>query len=187
MLWIRCLGKFAVPASASVPASMSMAPDNTYLMVGCTDGHMLRYNISRQTMLALEDRSKDEKQPMQTLRPNILYPDGDEWHDGYIDDIYVLGQNSAEAKHKLDGCIGEYDDNIWYACKYQCVLIICHSIERHWRLRNNSVESRDKYTGRCRYLIIIWMAGFRWLLGNEIQSYRAKWQVSMVHVWFEPC
>jgi hypothetical protein len=40
--------------------------------------------------------------------PDVIYPGGDEWHEGYVDDVYILGQN-GDTSDPLNNMIGKRD------------------------------------------------------------------------------
>lgn len=74
-------------------------------MVGCDNGDMIRFTISERRLQKFREKSNSDREkqaesgdkwtlePISTITPTMIYPEGDEWHEGYIDDICILGQD----------------------------------------------------------------------------------------------
>ena len=81
------------------------------MMVGCVQGEMLRYDMKPSEIRKLENEksgANEGHQQVKTFKHKLIYPSGNEWHEGYIDDIYILGQQQERSKsHALDGFIGK--------------------------------------------------------------------------------
>lgn len=125
----RCLAKFPVPYSSDVPSALAISPDTSQVVIGCTNGDLLQYNITASDKSTLEKKAASKRSedssaegPFKTFKHKMVYPAGDEWHAGYIDDVYVLGHSKGSEKNKaLDGCIGKpqllhYDARFSTAC-----------------------------------------------------------------------
>ncbi|KAI9490785.1 WD40-repeat-containing domain protein [Zychaea mexicana] len=116
-----CLAKFSLPTQASEPSALCIAPDLTKIMVGCVQGDLVRFEMKPTDIQKLEREPSDSDQP-KNFRHKALFPAGDEWHEGYIDDIFILGQqrqsNTSVKPHGLDGWIvsrgsDDYETLIW--------------------------------------------------------------------------
>ena len=95
-----CLAKFTLPGSE--PSALSLAPDLSSLVVGCALGELVQYTMKPKDIRSMEKNDGHTKH----FKHKSVYPSGGEWHEGYVDDVYVLGQQN-QGTHALDGCIGE--------------------------------------------------------------------------------
>ncbi|KAI8148280.1 WD40-repeat-containing domain protein [Fennellomyces sp. T-0311] len=109
-----CLARFSLPTSE--PSALSIAPDLTAVFVGCVLGELVQYNIKPKEIRELEKKDGHTK----SFKPKVVFPSGDEWHEGYVDDVYVLGQQKQEngivQRHVLDGLSrgsDDYESLIW--------------------------------------------------------------------------
>ncbi|KAI9310785.1 WD40-repeat-containing domain protein, partial [Dichotomocladium elegans] len=101
-----CLAKFVIPPSASMPTALSAYGGD--VIVGCAEGQLIKYKIGK--MIGDGDAG--------VIKHKELYPSGDEWHEGYVDDVFILGQQEKGHRHPLDGCIvsrgsADYETLIW--------------------------------------------------------------------------
>ncbi|KAG0194845.1 Leucine-rich repeats and WD repeat domain-containing protein 1 [Apophysomyces sp. BC1034] len=94
-----CLAKFILPSTTGVPTAISLSPDMSRLAVGCETGDMALYDLGPTVLKKLE-KSKDAV----AFKSHTLYPAGDEWHEGYVDDIHIIDKQS----NGLDGCVGKF-------------------------------------------------------------------------------
>ncbi|CAO3589628.1 unnamed protein product [Absidia cylindrospora] len=102
-----CLAHFTVPGT-SHPTSMSFSYDLSLLVVGTKNADLLQYAVHqshikkwrRDTYKATptSDVNEDDKETTKPtiIKPKSKFPHGEEWHDGYLEDVYVLGQDGAE-------------------------------------------------------------------------------------------
>lgn len=113
----RCLAEFALPPKSGDPSAVSISYDLSRLIVGCNDGDMIEFSLTssqldkyRQTAEKFRsDRMKRNKQqPIAHVKRSTKYPAGDEWHEGYVDDVCIVGQDGDE-KSALYNAIGKMD------------------------------------------------------------------------------
>ncbi|ORZ10117.1 WD40-repeat-containing domain protein [Absidia repens] len=102
-----CLAHFTVPGTGH-PTSMSLSYDLSLLVVGKNNADLLQYAVyqsdikkwRRDTHKAnhTSDVNEDdnEKSKPTIIKPKSKFPHGEEWHDGYVEDVYILGQDGAE-------------------------------------------------------------------------------------------
>ncbi|KAI8086452.1 uncharacterized protein BX664DRAFT_264707 [Halteromyces radiatus] len=104
-----CLAHFTVPGT-SYPTSMSLSYDLSLLAVGTSKADLLQYGIqptdvsewrriTRQSKSYKnndDDDGDDEQYNPTIIKPKTKFPHGQEWHDGYVEDIYILGQDGDE-------------------------------------------------------------------------------------------
>ncbi|KAI8642933.1 WD40-repeat-containing domain protein [Parasitella parasitica] len=97
-----CLARFKLPESSGEPSAVSVSYDLSTLMVGCNNGDLVEFKITAAQLkqfkkLAESSRQNDFKANKGTKTPtvdrSIKFPAGDEWHEGYVDDIHILGQD----------------------------------------------------------------------------------------------
>ncbi|KAF7724104.1 hypothetical protein EC973_001288 [Apophysomyces ossiformis] len=86
-----CLAKFMIPSATGVPTAISLSPDMSRLAVGCDSGDMALYNIDQNVLKKMESAKE-----ITTFKSHTLYPAGDEWHEGYIDDIHILDGGNGD-------------------------------------------------------------------------------------------
>ncbi|CAM0139582.1 hypothetical protein VKS41_004600 [Umbelopsis sp. WA50703] len=96
-----CLAKFS-PGHTSVPTALCISNDMRWLMAGCDDGQMYRYNLGtaainrfrRGKMAAMAKFKPGHKRRghgiIQYKEPDVVYPTGEEWHESYVDDILMV-------------------------------------------------------------------------------------------------
>ncbi|KAJ8660565.1 hypothetical protein O0I10_003612 [Lichtheimia ornata] len=109
-----CLAKFMIPTKLSVPTAINAFRGN--LMVGCAEGDLVHFDMKDAGLDKLVDKEVDGGAGT-IVKNKIVYPAGDEWHEGYVDDIYILGQHGGNP-HPLDGCIvsrgvEDYEILVW--------------------------------------------------------------------------
>ncbi|KAG1154638.1 hypothetical protein G6F37_009267 [Rhizopus arrhizus] len=73
-----CLAKFVLPSYAKEPSALNVSYDLSTVLVGCSD----------------VEQNKDENAAI--IQPTSIYPAGDEWHEGCVDDMHIIGQDSNE-------------------------------------------------------------------------------------------
>jgi WD40 repeat protein len=108
-----CLAKFNLPAKSGVPSALSISHDLKTLMVGfeggdmitfiITDDHIDTFRTKAEEFRSKESQSKnkwDRFGALAIIEPKSIFPQGDEWHEGYIDDIYIFGQD-GDTSNKL--------------------------------------------------------------------------------------
>ncbi|KAI7860536.1 WD40-repeat-containing domain protein [Circinella umbellata] len=108
-----CLAKFSLPSQVSEPSAFCITPKLSMMMVGCMQGEMVRYDIKPSDIRKLENETNNDNNnnntnettshSIKTFKHKLIYPSGNEWHEGYIDDMYILGQQQERSKsHTLD-------------------------------------------------------------------------------------
>ncbi|KAI9487388.1 MAG: WD40-repeat-containing domain protein [Benjaminiella poitrasii] len=121
-----CLAKFNIPPRAGNPTSISISHDLSMLIVGCDSGDMLRYGITKEQLKAFRTKAQEfrEKQAarngdkwasggaISTSSPITIYPAGDEWHEGYLDGIYILGQDGNESHRLYNKIVSRASDDM---------------------------------------------------------------------------
>lgn len=108
-----CLAKFNLPPKTNVPSALHVSHDLSMLVVGFDDGDMVSFKITPQLLEKFRTKSaslRDKESrtgdkwhdfgPIATIEPKTMYPKGEEWHAGYIDDIYIFGQD-GDKSHRL--------------------------------------------------------------------------------------
>ncbi|CAO3677911.1 unnamed protein product [Rhizopus stolonifer] len=91
-----CLAKFALPLNVGQPSALSVSYDLSTIVVGCSDGNLVRFHLTYEQIELLRSVSEgEEKERMKTVHPEIIYPNGSEWHEGYVDDVHILGQDNG--------------------------------------------------------------------------------------------
>ncbi|KAI8997508.1 WD40-repeat-containing domain protein [Pilobolus umbonatus] len=103
-----CLAQFNIPTRVGGPSAISVSYDLTSLMVGTENGNMLHFPLAAEAIREYRDKAlnnmkknmekhKDSsglnRHPGLSFKYDELYPHGEEWHEGYIDDIFILGQD----------------------------------------------------------------------------------------------
>ncbi|KAK4520265.1 uncharacterized protein ATC70_008398 [Mucor velutinosus] len=100
-----CLAEFILPPKSGDPSAVSISYDLSRLVVGCNNGDMIEFNLSsaqlnkyRQTATKFRsERTKGNKhQTVSHVESSTKYPAGDEWHEGYVDDVCIVGQDGDE-------------------------------------------------------------------------------------------
>lgn len=112
----RCLAKFMIPAKLSVPTAINAFRGK--LIVGCAEGDLVHFDMKDAGLDKLADNQVDGGAGTIVKSKNV-YPAGDEWHEGYVDDVYILGQHNGKA-HPLDDCIGNVVSGGWILLMYPC-------------------------------------------------------------------
>ncbi|KAI9335222.1 WD40-repeat-containing domain protein [Pilaira anomala] len=120
-----CLAKFTLPPKASIPTAISISYDLSTLMVGFDNGDMVRFHITPELLNTFRQnlekhRSKESNTadkwatlgPLVTIAPNMIYPNGGEWHEGYIDDIYIFGQDGDKSSKLYNKIISRGADDM---------------------------------------------------------------------------
>lgn len=106
-----CLAKFILPTKSSVPSALSISHDLKTVMVGFEEGDMIRFRITQNQLDTFRSQAVEEKRlkeaksgdkwahfgTLATIESKTIYPEGDEWHEGYIDDIYMFGQDGDQS------------------------------------------------------------------------------------------
>lgn len=86
-----CLASFSVPGIGH-PTSMSLAYDLSFMVAGTNKADLLNYDIPSSYIKQWTSRRR--KDPIE-IKPRTRFPHGDEWHAGYVEDVFVLGQDGA--------------------------------------------------------------------------------------------
>jgi hypothetical protein len=114
------LAQFNLSSKSGEPSAVSISYDLSTLIVGCSNGDLIEFTITANQLKqfrtkAEEYRSNRDKRDKWELMTNIdrstKYPAGDEWHEGYVDDVYVIGQDGDE-RNKLNNKIGMIEYNV---------------------------------------------------------------------------
>lgn len=100
------MAKFSLPSRTGIPSALSISYDLSTLMVGFDNGEMVSFRITPELLerfrqKSVEYRTKEARSgdkwatfgALATIPPKTIYPKGGEWHDGYVDDIYIFGQD----------------------------------------------------------------------------------------------
>ncbi|KAI8391533.1 WD40-repeat-containing domain protein [Radiomyces spectabilis] len=98
-----CFAKFTLPSVSEIPCAVYPAIDLSSVIVGCSNGTMARYNLLPKILNWLTERCENRDLNMTTVTPTMIYPRGDEWHEGYVDDVYIIGHEHYD--DPLDGYI----------------------------------------------------------------------------------
>ncbi|KAI8875136.1 WD40 repeat-like protein [Backusella circina FSU 941] len=92
-----CLAKFNVTGATGFPSAVSFSYDLSVLVVGSDAGDLVQFKLTKKDIQNLKnikgDHDEDAFTPAINFSPNVVYPGGDEWHEGYVDDVYIMGQN----------------------------------------------------------------------------------------------
>lgn len=105
--FFSCLAKFALPLNVGQPSALSVSYDLSTIVVGCSDGNLVRFHLTFEQIELLRSASEgQEKERVKTVHPEIIYPNGSEWHEGYVDDVHILGQDNGP-KNELSNHIGK--------------------------------------------------------------------------------
>ncbi|KAG1150323.1 hypothetical protein G6F37_001942 [Rhizopus arrhizus] len=92
-----CLAKFVLPSHIGEPSALSVSYNLSTVMVGCSDGNLVRYQLTSEQIEKFKSISEQhEEEKITAIRPTTIYPSGSEWHEGYIDDMHVLGQDNVK-------------------------------------------------------------------------------------------
>jgi WD40 repeat protein len=113
-----CLAKFNLTGTTGFPSAVSFSYDSSILIVGNDEGELVQFNLAKKDIELLESIKEDPDdddddddhsfRPWVEFSPDAIYPGGDEWHEGYVDDVYILGQN-GDASDPLNNMIGKRD------------------------------------------------------------------------------
>ncbi|KAI7898927.1 WD40-repeat-containing domain protein [Cokeromyces recurvatus] len=121
-----CLARFNIPQRLGNPTSISISHDLSTLMVGCDNGDLIRYTITKRHIQAFKAKTQEfrDKEASEngdkwasggaiaSLSPMTVYPTGDEWHEGYLDDICILGQDGNEKHHLYNKIVSRASDDM---------------------------------------------------------------------------
>lgn len=113
-----CLAKFILPSDTNEPSALNISYDLSTIVVGCSDGNLVRFELDNEQIKNFKEiviNSKDED-PI-TIHPAAVYPAGDEWHEGHIDDIHILGQD-GDQKSPLYNHVSKIKTNGVLMCCY---------------------------------------------------------------------
>lgn len=108
------MARFNLPSKTGEPSAVSVSYDLSTLIVGCNNGDLVQFKITTTQLdeyrkKAEEFRAKkiksDRWESMADVDQPFIYPAGDEWHEGYVDDVFVIGQDGDE-ESKLYNHIG---------------------------------------------------------------------------------
>jgi hypothetical protein len=118
-----CLAKFNLPPKSNIPSALSISHDLSTLLVGFDDGDMVCFKITPQLLDKFRTKSaslrnKDSRTgdkwhdfgPIAIVEHKTIFPKGGEWHEGYIDDIYIFGQDGDKSS-KLYEKISKFFNN----------------------------------------------------------------------------
>lgn len=117
VLYCRCLAEFILPSKSGDPSAVSISYDLSRLVVGCDNGDMIEFKLSsyqlnkyRQTARKFRsDITTGKKhQSIAQVQSSTRYPTGDEWHEGYVDDVCIIGQD-GDKESALYNTIGRVD------------------------------------------------------------------------------
>jgi hypothetical protein len=111
---------FNLPSKSGAPSTVSVSFDLSMVMVGCDNGNMIRFKLTERRLQSFREKCKTFRQnqsetgdkwkmgSVATIAPTMVYPEGDEWHEGYIDDICILGQD-GDTESPLYNKIGKVE------------------------------------------------------------------------------
>ncbi|CEG74547.1 hypothetical protein RMATCC62417_09742 [Rhizopus microsporus] len=106
-----CLAKFALPQHFGEPSALSVSFDLSTLIVGCSDGNLVRYSITAAQLKKFRSIvEQNDEERVTTIQPTVIYPSGDEWHEGYVDDIHIMGQDSDEKDPLYNHVVSRAED-----------------------------------------------------------------------------
>ncbi|CEP10298.1 hypothetical protein [Parasitella parasitica] len=97
-----CLAHFKLPERTGEPSAVSISYDLSTLLVGCNNGDLIEFKITtsqlnqfRQSAKSFRLKGHEANKGIRTSTIDrfIKFPAGDEWHEGYVDDVYILGQD----------------------------------------------------------------------------------------------
>ncbi|KAG2235955.1 hypothetical protein INT48_004285 [Thamnidium elegans] len=107
------------------PSALSISYDLSTLMVGFDNGDMASFHISPEQLNKFrqnlgEYRHKEAKTgdkwaafgPLATITVDTMYPKGSEWHEGYIDDICIFGQDGNTSSKLYNKIISRGADDM---------------------------------------------------------------------------
>lgn len=105
-----CLAKFSLPGTVSYPSAVCLSYNLSTLVVGCSEGELVQYNLTQKNIKELkkiQEEHDDENGYDAAVKfsPDTIYSGSAEWHDGYIDDVCILGQD-GDASNPLNNMIG---------------------------------------------------------------------------------
>ncbi|CAO3689930.1 unnamed protein product [Rhizopus stolonifer] len=129
-----CLAKFILPSDTNEPSALNISYDLSTIVVGCSDGNLVRFELDNDQIKNFKEiviNSKDED-PI-TVYPAAVYPAGDEWHEGHIDDIHILGQD-GDQKSPLYNHVSKTKTNGVLMCCYSFFYIKYPEEQKTWRL-----------------------------------------------------
>lgn len=72
------------------------------IIVGTDNGSMVDFEITEGLLESLQNKAEkhrnnpDAKIERTIIESSYLYPHGNEWHEGYIDSVHVLGQDATK-------------------------------------------------------------------------------------------
>lgn len=107
------------------------------MIVGCDNGDMIRFQLMKRQLQTFRTKSNTYRKQLiergekwkggsvVTIAPTSIYPEGDEWHQGYVDDVCILGQD-GDTKSPLYNKIGEFE----YSVIHIMVLIVNFIVSR---------------------------------------------------------
>lgn len=116
------MAQFNLPSKSGEPSAVSISYDLSILIVGCSNGDMIEFTITANQLNQFRTkaegyRTKGDKRDKWELMTNIdrstKYPAGDEWHEGYVDDVCVIGQD-GDSRNNLNNKIGMVEYNVIY-------------------------------------------------------------------------
>ncbi|KAI7873331.1 WD40-repeat-containing domain protein [Mucor mucedo] len=101
-----CLARFSLPPRTGVPSALSISYDLSTLVVGFDNGDMVSFQLTDELLQRFRERSMQYRSKesrtgdkwtsfgaLATVQPQHIYPKGGEWHAGYVDDVYIFGQD----------------------------------------------------------------------------------------------
>lgn len=99
-----------MPTGSSVPSALSISYDLSTLVVGFDNGDMVIFHISSELLDSFREKSEQYRTKeaphgdkwasfgaIATIQPQMVYPRGSEWHAGYVDDVYIFGQDGDKS------------------------------------------------------------------------------------------
>ncbi|KAI8991260.1 WD40-repeat-containing domain protein [Mycotypha africana] len=113
-----CLAMFVLPANkGGLPTSVEMSYDMKTVVVGCDNGDMYRFVITAEQLKSFRTRAIEQRKehpqdgdkwkhlgPIATINAKMRFPGGDEWHEGYVDGVHILGQD-GNTRNKMNNLI----------------------------------------------------------------------------------
>lgn len=129
------MAKFNLPPKTNVPTALNISHDLSTLLVGFDDGDMVSFKITPQLLDKFRTKSANLRDkdsltgdkwhdfgPIATIEPKSMYPKGGEWHEGYIDDIYIFGQD-GDTSSKLYNKVCKFSRKIYFRCSIQANIV----------------------------------------------------------------
>lgn len=112
-----CLAQFVLPAEVDEPSALSVSYDGSKILVGTRTGDMIRFDVTAKQLQKIKNTADEFRKNLSSIATKtsvsvmnikhaFIYPHGDEWHEGYIDDLCILGQD-GDKKNPMHNRIGK--------------------------------------------------------------------------------